>query len=304
MSRPLFRDGGLMARKRRKQQSGSNTGLIVGFSIAGGLLFLTVMGLAIYFSLGKSGKSGDDSFGGGFLDLGNSKVSEASYEALTDGMTPAEVEAILGSGRSPTTRDLDETFGESRPESRLSSQQMRESTEANIDRGLVRCWSNGPQRIFVTYTHPPDQEGRLLVKLIRRSEGSYGLMLGTGRPPKPPPSTSPNTAPKTQPKFDPKSPTPNVTADQLVAEYATNRNAASNRYRGRPIRVTGKIDSVLVSMLTFQTTGAKLKAQLGGVATGEISRYKPGDTITVVGVIKAYFPQTGMVLLDNCNLEN
>lgn len=299
-----------MGRRRRRKES-SNTGLIIGLSVGGGLLLLTTVGLVLYFSLSKSGKSDDDSSpGGGLLDLPNARVTEANYQALTDGMTSSEVEAILGVGRKPSKSDFDLVFGERINElSRMPSQQNRETFENNNGRDLVRLWSSGKERLMVTFTQPPDQGGRLVIKLFRRGDGSYGMMQGMGRPPKEPTNATNNpkspTPPSTQPKSsDPRTPVASLNPDQLLAEFAHDRGAAMTKYRGKPVRITGKIDSVLVSALTFQTMGPRLQAQLSGIATGQIGKYKQGDVITVVGVYKAYFPQTGMVMLENCNLEN
>lgn len=294
-----------MARiSRRRSRPSSNAGLIVGLSIGGGVMLLVLIGVALYFTLGKSRKSDTDPLGvGGAFDLPNARVTESNYELLQDGMTPAEVEGILGVGRTPTASEYDTIFGKKVPElGRLPSQQNREVWEANDGRGLVRIWANAPQYLMVTYTQPPDQSGRLVAKLFRRSNGEYGMMQGMGQPQKPPPDVKKNPEPKKP--ADPRTPLPPVTADQLLAEYAADSAAASRKYRGKPVKVSGTIDSVLVSMVTFRTVGPKLQAQLNGVATGQIGKKKPGDAIAVTGVVKAYFPQNGMVLLDNCSLEN
>jgi len=295
-----------MARKRR-QESSSNTGLIIGLSIGGGVLLLILGGIALYFTLGKSRKSDSDPLGvGGALDLPNARVTEANYELLKDGMTPAEVEAILGAGRTPTASEYDTIFGEKVPElARLPSERDRVAWERNDGRGLVRIWANAPQYLMVTYTQPPDQGGRLIAKLFRRSNGEYGMMQGMGQPERPPPEVAkkPDPKPPTKPA-DPRTPLPPVTADQLLAEYAADRAAADKKYRGKPVKVSGTIDSILVSAVTFRTTGPKLQAHLNAGATAEIGKKKAGDAITVTGVVKAYFPMSGMVLLDNCSLEN
>lgn len=307
-----------MARiSRRRSKPKSNAGLIVGLSIGGGVMLLVLIGVALYFTLGKSRKSDDPLGLGAAFEAPNTRVTEDNYERLTDGMTPAEVEAILGAGRTPTASEYDTIFGEKIPElARLPTQQNRLVWERNDGQGLVRIWANAPQYIMVTFTQPPDQGGRLAASLYRQEDGAYKMMQGDGVPDAPPPeppkknpdpkppSKNPDPKPPSKKPADPRTPLPPVTADQLLAEYAADPAAAGRKYRGKPVIVSGTIDSILVTDVTFRTTGPKLMAKLNGVAFGMIGKKKPGDTITVRGVVSAYFPKSGMVQLGNCSLEN
>jgi len=95
-----------------------------------------------------------------------------------------------------------------------------------------------------------------------------------------------------------------LTVDHLLAEFAMDRTAATKKYRGKRLKLTGQIDSVLVNVVRFKAIGPKFQAQLNGVGTGQIGRYKPGDTIAVIGLLKVYTTQGGTLVLDDCVLDN
>jgi len=302
-----------MPRKRRAYRK-SNTGLIVGLSISGGVIVFTLAVIAI-FMLGKSkdrSENGDAIAGSvRLLGIPNPRVTEANYDALADGMTPVEVEAILGPGRHPTAGDFDAMFGEKIPElDRMPLHQAREGWERNAERGLVLLWTNDPYFLMVTYTRPPDQEGRLVLKLIRRPDRSFGMMQGVGvRRMAELGSTSNPPSPNAQPPNNAlppatNAPTGTLTVNHLLAEFAMDRTAATKKYRGKRLKLTGQIDSVLVNVVRFKAIGPKFQAQLNGVGTGQIGRYKPGDTITVTGLLKVYTTQGGKFVLDDCMLGN
>jgi hypothetical protein len=215
-----------MALKQRKPAD-PTTARVLALAGGTGLVMLAAIGITLYFTLIRTGKVDLGAVStGGLFDLPNAKVTEDNYIALIDGMTPAEVEAILGNGgQAPTSGDFDTIFGEKREYSRLPSQQQRETWEENNGRGLVRHWAKGPERIMVTYTRKPDDGGRLIAKLFRRTDGSFGMSYGSGQPPRePPPSTNQppkNTEPKTQPKGNPNT-SPQASAaewEQLVGTW-------------------------------------------------------------------------------------
>jgi hypothetical protein len=307
----------------RRKQAGSSAGLIIGLSVGGIFVLVAVVALVVYLAVKKPGAPDDAGAPGtpdggpivagvggvgGVIDLPNVKVTKENYELLEDGMPAAEVEAILGSGgRVPTSGDFDTIFGTKEEGQYTPQYRSRLTWEQAHAQGMVRIWTNGPWRLLAAIT-PPEHGSVLIAKALHQPDGSMYMMSGSGqrRPAaKDPPAKDPRGKKEPAPKApSPDSPPPSLTADALLAEYAADAAAAKRKYQGKRVKVTGKIESVLVTMLTFRTTGPKLQAQLNGVAAGQIGKKGPGDTVTVVGVVKAYFPTSGMVLLDNCSLEN
>lgn len=302
-----------MARSRRsrsRRRSGPPVGLIVGLAI-GGVVVLLVGGLALMRTFGKPGQAGLPVFGGGgggIFESPNPAVTEANYHLIEDGMTPQQVEAILGPGRLPTTPDFDAIFGEYIKElARLPSMQNRKVWEENSLAGRVRVWANAPRYMMVAYVEIPNRGQRVVASLYKEADGSYLMMQGTGVPYIPPKAEPKPEAKKQPPAPKPGEPMPSVTVEELLADYAKDRAAADAKYRNRKVKVSGTIDSVLVTVVTFRTTGPRLQARLDGVAYGQIGKKKPGDALTVIGRVQAVFPPTArttlLVLLEDCSIE-
>ncbi len=305
-----------MARPRRprsRRKSGPPVGLIVGI-LVGGLIVAFVIGLIAVRRFGNP-VAGLPIVGGdvGLFDAPNPRVTEDNYQKFEFGMPEREVERILGGpGRMPVSRDFDAIFGERIPElSRMPSQQNRVQWEEHGVLGRVRLWSDGPRYMLVLYSEIPNRGKVLTSALYKHDDGSYNMMAGGGNWPVPP---SPKPAAERKPMAEkripppkPGDPMPSVTVEQMLADYEKDRDAADAKYRHRKVKVSGVIDSVLVSMVTFRSTGAQLQAQLDGVATGMIGKKKPGDALVVVGRVKAVFPPTPrtklLVLLEYCSIE-
>jgi tRNA_anti-like len=305
-----------MARSRRarlRRKSGPPVGLIVGLSV-GGIVAVLVVGLILVRTFEKSGSvAGLPLLGGagGVFDAPNAAVTEENYQRIEDGMTPQQVEAILGPGRMPTKADFDGVFGEYIPElGRLQWMQNRKVWEENNLGGHVRVWANAPRYMMVTYVEIPNRGRRVVAALYKEADGSTLMMQGTGVPYVPPKAVEPGKPPepkKRPPPPKPGDPMPNVTVEELLADYAKDRGAADAKYRNRKVKVSGTIDSVLVTMVTFRTTGPRLQARLDGVAYGKIGKKKPGDALTVVGSVQAVFPPTArttlLVMFENCAID-
>lgn len=299
-----------MARSRRsrsRRRSGPPVGLIVGLAL-GGVVVLLVGGLALMRTFGKPGQGLPVFDGGGVFDAPNPAVTDANYERLQDGMTQEQVESILGPGRRPTKADFDAIYGEWIPElARLPHNQNRKVWEENNLAGHVQIWADAPRYILVTTFEVPNRGPRLVAKLFRQADGGIKSMQGTGVPYVPPRAEPKPEAKKPPPAPKPGEPMPSVTVEELLADYAKDRTAADAKYRNRKVKVSGTIDSVLVTMVTFRTTGPRLQARLDGVAYGMIGKKKPGDALTVVGRVQAVFPPTArttlLVMLENCSLD-
>ncbi len=174
---------------RRKQMSirkkSGSTKLMVVLLACGGGLMLLLIGVALYFFLVK----GFSPLGPGF-GLPNAKVTPANYTALKPGSSLAEVEAILGNGRPPTSGDFDAICG--LEDQRFTNPFFKERAtwEENNRRGLMLIWINGPTRLLITFSQDPNRGGRLLVKVLLQPDGSVLSEAGnsTMLPP-----TSPNT---------------------------------------------------------------------------------------------------------------
>ena len=149
---------------------------------------------------------------------------------------------------------------------------------------------------------------RVVAALYKEADGSTLMMQGTGVPYVPPKAEpKPEAMKKPPPAPKPGDPMPSVTVEELLADYAKDRAAADAKYRSRKVKVSSTIDSVLVTVVTFRTTGPRLQARLDGVAYGQIGKKKPGDALTVIGRVQAVFPPTArttlLVLLEDCSIE-
>src|SRR5437879_5651551 len=98
-----------MGRGNRRKASGkkSNTSTILLLVLAGGALLIAGVALVVMFCWGKL----DPRAPGFGLELANSQVTAENYRALKSGSRLDEVEALLGKGRVPTSKDFDAVCG-------------------------------------------------------------------------------------------------------------------------------------------------------------------------------------------------
>jgi predicted Zn finger-like uncharacterized protein len=138
----------------------SKTGLLIGL-IAGGVGLLAVcccgVGVGGYFVWPM-------------LSNSNPKVTKENYGLLHDGMTMAEVETVLGSGRVATPDDVRSAFQANFPNKETAVGQW---TAAISRGGGVYCWRNGPKTILLSFDNSPRQGGKVRALLYTEVSGNH-----------------------------------------------------------------------------------------------------------------------------------
>jgi hypothetical protein len=148
----------------RPQKKKSNKGLIIGLSI-GGVLLVSLCccgGAGMYF--------------GGVFDsiAGNDKVTKANYDRLKVDMSAAEVEAILGKGRSASqsdVRDVFKTAGGGFGHDTMSAQVESAFLDA-VSKGTVLKWKNGEDILLVRFNAPQNSGGKARYFILREKKGN------------------------------------------------------------------------------------------------------------------------------------
>jgi hypothetical protein len=150
----------------RPRKKNSGVGLVLG--ILGGVMLLgcgACGGVGYYlYQKGKQVKNKlDEAVAAANADgIRNEQVTAANAERLREGMTQAEVEAILGSGEkmNPATfAAMTIDIGDATQ--RHINQEHREYWTPWVTKGLVWRWRDGPSYILVAYNDPPDRGGKL-----------------------------------------------------------------------------------------------------------------------------------------------
>lgn len=100
---------------------------------------------------------------------------EAAYPNLQSGMTLAEVEALLGAGRTPTTADFDAICGDGEFQSMNPRAVQRPIWERAASDGTVLAWSNGSARLLIFFHQNPATGGKLFQKVLLYPDGSVSL---------------------------------------------------------------------------------------------------------------------------------
>lgn len=97
-----------------------------------------------------------------------------------------------------------------------------------------------------------------------------------------------------------------ITAEALLKEYRTNQVAADNKYKGKVIQITGRIDEIGKSLLTNEPqvvfpdkSGVdSISCSFDKSQSNKLLHLKSGDIITVKGLVRRY--GLGVLLLKNC----
>jgi len=158
--RPRRDDDDSESRPRKKK---SNKGLIIGLSI-GGVLLVSLCccggGLGMYYGVFDS-------------VVGNDKVTKANYDRLKVDMSQAEVEAILGKGRSASqsdVRDVFKTAGGGIGHDTMSAQVESAFLDA-VSKGTVLKWKNGEDILLVRFNAPQNSGGKARYFIFREKKG-------------------------------------------------------------------------------------------------------------------------------------
>jgi hypothetical protein len=163
----------------RPKKKKSNKGLIIGLSI-GGVALLSLCccggGIGMYY-------------GGVFDSLGgNPKVTLDNYMLLKDGMTLAQVEGIMGSGKAAGAGEVTEVFktdpgtfgggfGGGRGD---QTARVQSAMEQAAGRGAVYRWKNGEDVLFVMFSGPPTAGGKAKFFYLRQKTGGATITNSNG----------------------------------------------------------------------------------------------------------------------------
>jgi predicted Zn finger-like uncharacterized protein len=163
-------------RPRPRRRAKSNTGLIIGL-VAGAVILLAFCciggGVAIYLFRDFGGAAGGASPLSA-IALANPRVTKANYARLQEGMTLADVEAILGKGAPTSAAEIRQVYsniqtmsGPMQADGRVGVMYDRASAQ-----GALYRWKNGGTVIFVVFTAPPSTGGKLTYRYIQEKNGT------------------------------------------------------------------------------------------------------------------------------------
>ena len=165
------------SRRKGKRKKGTSTALVVGLVTGGVILVVGVM-LAIILTTG-GGNSGGPGVPGLIPGASNSRVTPENYAALAGGSSLAEVEAVLGEGRMPTSEDFDAVCGTGESGRYTNAfYKERSGWELFSRDGYIRVWQDGRVRILVFFDKPAQDGGRLIRKVLQDADGSVHSTAG------------------------------------------------------------------------------------------------------------------------------
>ncbi len=108
-----------------------------------------------------------------------------------------------------------------------------------------------------------------------------------------------------------------VTPEQILRDYDENGYTADSKYRGNPVRVTGKIYDIKStadggSSLLFRSydkyneeysKGAVICNFTSAETAAQTVRYKVGDTVAIVGTVHGLAGKLDDVIFENCSFD-
>ena len=158
-------------RKRpKRKKAGLSPGLIVAL-IAVPVVLLGGCGVpAVVITLASRGALGGTL--GEMFAPANPRATRANYEAVPMGASLAQVEATLGRSRAGTSRDFEAIFGK--------PYDGQPGPLENQTLSLTRAWANGPTRIVLTFSKPPESGGRLVAKYMVGPDGVVSIQMNNG----------------------------------------------------------------------------------------------------------------------------
>ena len=165
-------------RPRPRRKSKSNTGLIIGL-VAGAvilLLFCCIGGGVAYYVFRDSGGVAGGAGPLSAIALANPRVTKANYDRLQEGMTLAEVEAILGKGSPTNAVEVRQVYNNIHGMVGGMGDRMADQKNFMYDRaaaaGALYRWRNGDNYIFIVFTAPPAAGGKLTYRYFQEKNGN------------------------------------------------------------------------------------------------------------------------------------
>jgi predicted Zn finger-like uncharacterized protein len=208
--------------RERPAKSSSGAGMVLGIV---GIILLVCCGGAggLGYYLYLQGKKVADA-----ISTINLRVNRASYDRLTEAMTPAEVESILGPGRIANADDVDGAFGE-------ANKGRAGEWKALAEQGRVALWRNGDEFLLCGF-HPSATNGRLQLKTFQPKTGfnSAEHRFATDEQ-----ASKPDWGRKKEPL-----PPIEIQAWNLAKMFKDDPAEGNRNYKGRTLIVSGVVSDV------------------------------------------------------------
>jgi hypothetical protein len=206
----------------RPATTSSGAGMVL--AIVGGILLVCCGGAGgVGYYLYLQGKKVVDA-----VAAINLRVNPSSYERLAEGMTPGEVEAILGPGKVATAEEVEAAFP-------AANKARAADWKALADQGRVALWRNGEDFLLCGF-HPSAASGRLQMKTFQPKTGfnSAEQKFATDEE-----ASKPDWGKKKEPP-----PPINIEAWNLAKMFKENPAQGDRNYKGRVLIVSGIVTDV------------------------------------------------------------
>lgn len=215
------------------------------------------------------------------------EVSRTSAVQLRTGMTQREVDEILG---GPGTAGHKATTDEVTGAVPGRNQNVTDRWHAATREGRVFVWTKGRDKLMVAYNTQPGAAGGTVLGVLGLFDGVATEFLPLTGPVNPTTQFEPPPPPAATVDFT-------TTADVLAAEFDKNVAAATAKYNGKSLRLTGVVAEIPRDAVSFSFRGVSPPASRAVITVpvdvkfgywGPIKTMKVGDTVTVTGKFKAF----------------
>lgn len=254
--------------------------------------------------------------GVGGVTLGGPDI-EGLQSQIQSGMTLAEIEAILGNGRTPNSADFDAVCGDGEFQNMNPRAVNRPAWERAANDGLVKAWSNGATRMLVFFHKDPASGGQMFQKVIHYADGSVSLQsdstfLMQGANQQQPEASNTNSAgaANVNQQTNVEQPiNPSIAASYTVAaitsEYARNAPASDAKFRNQRVTITGEFESIVLGAVNLKAASGsgQVSAQLTDAAAQAIKNKSVGDKITISGTVILFVGPENQLLMRDCTIE-
>ena len=289
------------SRKRGKSSSKSVLWWVIGGLLAVMFLLIVAVGV-VYFGFKPGGGSGKPLF-----DQGNTNVGEEGFAKIEDGMSKAELEALLGPSYQPDEKDFElltydqQRFGPERRDEFRIQQYMSQ-------RQFYRVWSRGNVRIFVQFHKQPEAGGLCVTRILRDENG--GITIISGNMQKILEKELIARLGGGQQKQQPGPPLPpgasNTTAVALHGEFVANAAAAKSKYFGQTVTITGTVKVKLPGAVFLQgsTDKGMISVNFDAEDGLKLQQKNVGDSMTFTGKFLGFNDINHLLAFDRSKFVN
>ena len=218
--------------------------------------------------------------------VGERGVSSINLNRVTSGMTLAQVEDVLGTGRKAAEFDATLTVG-----GLSDPAQHKIDWEMKAKAGHVQLWEKAPDRIVVAFSADPSGGGTVVAVA--------GTIGGRASEPVKLPA-SPNPAPNPPPAPGDRTPSATLSATEL--------QRTSTAYKDKWVIVTGKVEVGIESTnqwkrLKLEQSGTPIRFnnQAAGMNPEPI-QLNVGDEVQILGRVAGYSAALSGILVTECEL--